>query len=271
MATDQSPPRVGLIAALAVVTVVSLVGLKFALDSYFTFMAEEAAHEKLAAPEQLTKLRAQEDKNLTSSATPISAAIAQLSQGGRPETGGPSLIEPKASDDTGAMTGWSQMPRKFTIPVAAPKKVEPTRAELEKQVAKTGGTLDFSDIDFEPGSSKFSFAKKESEAALKELVEFAGSCPELRFSLTGHTSREGDAKVNKKLSEERAAAVMKHLTERGVDAKKITKTSGVAADQPLAPEPEPGSPEAKTMDPAKLAEIRNKNRRISLLVTTHCP
>jgi hypothetical protein len=56
MATDQSPPRVGLIAVLAVVTVVSLVGLKFLLDSYFTYMAEEAAHEKLAAPEQLTKI-----------------------------------------------------------------------------------------------------------------------------------------------------------------------------------------------------------------------
>jgi len=271
MATDQSPPRVGLIAIIGIGTLVSLVGLKFVLDSYFTYMAEEAAHEKLAAPEQLTKLHEQEAKNLNTSALPISAAIAQLSQGGRAETGGPSLIEPKASDDTGAMTGWSQMPRKFTIPVAAPKKVELTRAEIARKAIKEGGEVNFGDIAFDGNTAKIDTAKKESEAALKELVELSNTCAEVRFSIAGHMSREGDNVANKKLTLERAEAVKKYLTDKGVDAKKIQRVQGLGTDQPLATEPDPNSPEAKTMDPVKLAELRAKNRRISIVVATRCP
>lgn len=270
MATDQSPPRVGLIAVLGIGTLVSLVGLKFVLDSYFTYMAEDAAHDKLAAPEQLTKLRMQEDKNLTSSALPISAAMTQLAQG-RAESGGPSLIEPKASDDTGAMTGWSQMPRKFTIPVAAPKKVELTRAEIARKAIKEGGEVNFGDIAFDGNTAKIDTAKKESEAALKELVELSNTCAELRFSIAGHASREGDPVANKKLTLERAEAVKKYLTEKGVDAKKIQRAQGLGTDQPLVTVPEANSPEAKTMDPVKLAELHAKNRRISIVVATRCP
>ena len=47
MATDQSPPRIRLILSIALGTLVSLVSLKFLLDSYFTEMFETDVAEVL--------------------------------------------------------------------------------------------------------------------------------------------------------------------------------------------------------------------------------
>jgi len=43
-----------------------------------------------------------------------------------------------------------------------------------------------------------------------------------KVSRRGHTSSEGDAAPNKKLSEDRAAAVMKALVDRGIDKGRLT-------------------------------------------------
>ncbi len=110
MATDQSPPRLKIIINVAAITVLTLVGLKFVFDSYYVQMSEEAAHAKLAVPVELQKLREGEQKNLTTAAVPITAAMAQIAQGKRDE-----LIAPQPSEDTGALSGWSKLPK----PVAA--------------------------------------------------------------------------------------------------------------------------------------------------------
>jgi hypothetical protein len=122
MATDHSPPALKIIVVAAVVTVVSLIGLKFGFDSYFAFMTDEAAKEKIAPTEQLDKLKAEEQKNLTASPMPISAAMSDLAKSGRSDTAGPDLIAPKPSEDLGPLTGWTKNPRKFEIP---PKPVAP--------------------------------------------------------------------------------------------------------------------------------------------------
>jgi OOP family OmpA-OmpF porin len=155
------------------------------------------------------------------------------------------------------------------LTAAAAAAVAAEKAAFDK-AAKEGGSLDFSDIDFEAGSDKFSFARPESQQALDKLLAWAKSCPGLKFELVGHTSREGDAKVNQKLSEKRAAAVKAWLVGKGVEAKAIVKTSGLGAGKQLVAEPAPGSAEEKAMDPAKLAEARNKNRRIEVAVKQHC-
>ena len=116
MAHDQTPPQMKLIIQIAIATPLILVALKFILDSYFVWMSEQAAAEKLAPPTELNKLREGEKKNLTSGPMSITAAMMEISKG-RSEQGGPDLITPQPSDDTGALTGWSKMPHTFELPV----------------------------------------------------------------------------------------------------------------------------------------------------------
>ncbi|MBL8613660.1 MAG: hypothetical protein JNL38_40345 [Myxococcales bacterium] len=142
MATDHSPPALKIIVVAAVVTVVSLIGLKFGFDSYFAFMTDEAAKEKIAPTEQLDKLKAEEQKNLTASPMPISAAMSDLAKSGRSDTAGPDLIAPKPSEDLGPLTGWTKNPRKFEVPPkpVAPELPVPAAGDAGAPSAADGGT-----------------------------------------------------------------------------------------------------------------------------------
>jgi outer membrane protein OmpA-like peptidoglycan-associated protein len=279
MAYDRSEPRVALIAKIGVIALVSLVGIKFALDSYWVQMNEAVVAEKMPAVyEPLKKLHDAEEKNLNQSATPITVAMQQLSQGGRVASGGPADIAPQPSDDLGPITGWSKMPKKgMSVPSGAELQSckdaaqKDARLRQEKEVQKHGGSLNFNDIDFTPGTDKISTDKPQSAAALKELVAFAQGCAELRFDVTGHTSKEGAADKNAKLSEQRATSVKKALVAAGVPEGVFGKISGAGSTSPAVAEPEPDSDEAKKLGPEKLEAIRNVNRRITITVTTHCP
>lgn len=149
-------------------------------------------------------------------------------------------------------------------------------AEVAAQVARLtrlaseGGNLDFSDIDFKAGSAEFDFTHPASKATLDRLVTFAGSCPELRFDLTGFTSKEGVAARNKALSLARAEAVKGYLVGQGVAAEKIVKTAGLGSSKTIVDEPDPGTPAEAAMPPAQLEDIRRHNRRVNVEVVTPC-
>lgn len=107
MATDQSPPRSNLILVIAVGTVVTLISLKFIFDSYFTDMMESEARAKVATPEEVVALHADEQKRLTTApAIPIDQAMTELGQKGRLFSAD---IAPQQSDDRGALTGWQHL------------------------------------------------------------------------------------------------------------------------------------------------------------------
>jgi outer membrane protein OmpA-like peptidoglycan-associated protein len=127
---------------------------------------------------------------------------------------------------------------------------------------------DVSGIAFKAG--QLDLAIPSTQPALDRVLAFAKQCDELRFGITGHTAKDGDAKLNQRLSEAQAHAVRKHLIGNGVDAKKIVQVAGVAGVQPALDEPEPGSPEEAAMRPQELARIRNVNRRISIQVIEPC-
>jgi outer membrane protein OmpA-like peptidoglycan-associated protein len=138
------------------------------------------------------------------------------------------------------------------------------------KLAKEGGMIDFSDIDFKVGSAEFDFTKPASKGALTTLTTLAKACPELKLEFIGHTDKTGDAKKNEKLSEERANAVKAYIVKEGVKAPVVTKTSGVGGKEPLAAEPDAGSADEKAMDKAVLDANRSRNRRISVKVIEHC-
>jgi outer membrane protein OmpA-like peptidoglycan-associated protein len=78
---------------------------------------------------------------------------------------------------------------------------------------KETGHVEVPGIFFDFGKSD---VKPESEAALKEVAAMLGANPALKVWVVGHTDNVGSADGNMKLSEARAAAVVKALAQRGI-------------------------------------------------------
>jgi hypothetical protein len=112
MAVDNTPPRLKLIATIGVIAVVTLIAINFATESYFAMMTDSAQREKSAPTRDKEELLKAEAVAFTNASMPIDKAMAELGKGERPP-----LIAPTQSDDVGAMTGWSKLPK--PLPTAA--------------------------------------------------------------------------------------------------------------------------------------------------------
>lgn len=62
---------------------------------------------------------------------------------------------------------------------------------------------------------------EETKFVLHDLETLLKQNPQLKLKLVGHTSSEGDAKFNQKLSESRAKAAVDFLISRGVEADRL--------------------------------------------------
>ena len=112
MAIDNTPPRLRLIATIAVIVIITLISLDFVFKSYYAFMSDEATREKLAPLTARNEQRTAEQASFAGAKVPIDQAMAQL------KTSRSELIEPKPSDDMAPMTGWAKLPKQ--PPLAAP-------------------------------------------------------------------------------------------------------------------------------------------------------
>ena len=113
MATDNTPPRLRLIGTIAVIVVITLVSLDFVFKSYYAYMTDEAKREKLAPTTEKNDSRLAEAASLALGKLPIDQAMAQIGKGTRGD-----LVEPKPSEDMGAMTGWNKLPKQLPLPPA---------------------------------------------------------------------------------------------------------------------------------------------------------
>jgi hypothetical protein len=111
MAIDNTPPRLRLIGTIAVIVIITLVSLDFVFKSYYAYMTDEAQREKLAPTTEKTDQRAAEAAALSGAKLPIDQAMAQIAKGTRGD-----IVEPKPSEDMGAMTGWSKLPKQPPLP-----------------------------------------------------------------------------------------------------------------------------------------------------------
>jgi outer membrane protein OmpA-like peptidoglycan-associated protein len=103
-------------------------------------------------------------------------------------------------------------------------------------------------IHFDTGKAEL---KPESDAALAEIAKLLGNDPALKLYVVGHTDNVGTLAANMKLSQDRAAAVVKALTgKHGIAAARLS-AHGVAS---LAPVASNGSEDG-----------RAKNRRVELV------
>ena len=132
----------------------------------------------------------------------------------------------------------------------AEKKLDALRSKTISVYKDARGTiLSMSDILFET-------AKADLKPELKEnLAEIAGILKNLLTDATviveGHTDNVGKADANLKLSQQRAGEVVKYLTSRGVDKKRLA-SKGYGASKPVA---DNGTDEGKA-----------KNRRVELVI-----
>ena len=97
----------------------------------------------------------------------------------------------------------------------------------------------FNAAEFQQGKADLS---DDAKFVLHDLAKLMNKYPELKLRIEGHTSAEGDANFNQKLSEARAQAAVAFLLEHeGIDASRL-EAAGFGsskpknADDPMAPE-----------------------------------
>jgi OOP family OmpA-OmpF porin len=135
-------------------------------------------------------------------------------------------------------------------PPPPPKKEEPP-PEPPKRVEVRDNKIEIKEkIQFEVNKAAILPASFD---LLKEIGEVIKANPHIKkISIEGHASSEGDPKHNMTLSDQRAKAVMKYLTEKeGVDAKGLV-AKGFGITKPIA--------DNATEDG------REKNRRVEFVI-----
>jgi OOP family OmpA-OmpF porin len=85
---------------------------------------------------------------------------------------------------------------------------------------------------------QFEYAKAnilaESHDLLNEITDVIQKNPHIKkISIEGHASSEGNPDFNRRLSDDRAKAVMAYLAEKGIDKGRLT-AKGYGADKPIA-------------------------------------
>jgi outer membrane protein OmpA-like peptidoglycan-associated protein len=110
--------------------------------------------------------------------------------------------------------------------------------------------FDFDNLNFETGSAKIT---AESEVQVKNIAAILKAYPSLKIKIGGYTDKTGDAKANKKLSQERADAVLAAIIAAGGKAAQLEGAEGYGSDFATVP--------ADATD-----EERKTDRRISVSV-----
>lgn len=113
---------------------------------------------------------------------------------------------------------------------------------------KVGASVTLNNIYFEKASAML---LPESKPELEKIFQFMNSNPKIAIELSGHTSSEGKDDYNMQLSSDRANAIKRWLTEKGIDENRINAI-GYGKTKPVADN--------------STEEGRKKNRRVELKV-----
>jgi OmpA-OmpF porin, OOP family len=138
----------------------------------------------------------------------------------------------KAGREAGNVWGVSEVRNLLTVTV--PKPAEPVMTPQQRtEAVSCQGKFD----EFLKEPIRFATGKAEINRAsyplLNRLAEMAKTCPSAQFEVGGHTDLRGGREMNIELSKRRAAAVVRYLATRGVDAGRMT-SEGYGPDKPIA-------------------------------------
>lgn len=114
-----------------------------------------------------------------------------------------------------------------------------------------------------PGDVTFDFDKatirEDARGTLDRLAELIQAGGDGQITIEGHTDAKGDDNYNKRLSEQRAAAVQAYLVTRGVTNARV-RTIGLGELRPVAPNAKPDGTDDKAG--------RQRNRRVEVILPT---
>ncbi len=140
--------------------------------------------------------------------------------------------------------------------VAKNPEVQPeidTITSIKNAIAAGANTenrsVNFNDILFKYDSDSI---LTESNASLNEAYSFLNEIPKLKVKIVGHTSNEGKAKYNEKLSKKRAVAVLNYLIGKGIAEDRMV-AEGKGSVEPVVDN--------------DTEENKQKNRRIQFIIT----
>ncbi len=102
--------------------------------------------------------------------------------------------------------------------------------DIRLKKVEIGQSIVLKNIFFDTGQSTL---RAESYAELGILYKLLTDNPTLKIEISGHTDNVGSAGLNKRLSEERARAVVDFLVERGIDKERLTY-AGYGFEKPIA-------------------------------------
>lgn len=117
-----------------------------------------------------------------------------------------------------------------TVPGPASNKGCPEVTEQVLQELKVQARA----VYFVTGKAVLETADKgATDGRLEAIKEILKNYPNAKFAIEGHTDNTGSAKVNQKLSEDRAKVVMDKLIEKGVNPANLT-SAGFGSTKPVA-------------------------------------
>jgi OmpA-OmpF porin, OOP family len=115
---------------------------------------------------------------------------------------------------------------------AGPKDPDPKKNGCPKAILRGAEIRILDQVRFEANSARIAKGKDSTEvlaAVAKVMIDH----PEIKkLEVQGHTDNHGDSKANKKLSEQRAQAVVKWLVSQGLDASRFTAV-GYGDERPI--------------------------------------
>jgi outer membrane protein OmpA-like peptidoglycan-associated protein len=120
---------------------------------------------------------------------------------------------------------------------------------LNNKKLSAGESVTLNNILFDVGKATL---RPESYTELDKVVQIMQQNPALEIELSGHTSSEGDLRMNRSLSYQRVNACKQYITDKGIDPGRIIAV-GYGPDKPVAP----NDTEAN----------RAKNRRVEMRIT----
>jgi outer membrane protein OmpA-like peptidoglycan-associated protein len=104
-------------------------------------------------------------------------------------------------------------------------------AQYTGREVRVGDTVTLQKIQFDLNKAEL---RPEGSAELDKVADFLKQNPAAEIHLSGHTSSEGTAELNRDLSFRRVFSCKSYLSSAGIDPARIT-TEGLGPDVPVAP------------------------------------
>ena len=111
--------------------------------------------------------------------------------------------------------------------------------------------FNFDNLNFEHNTAN---VVPESQVQLENIAQILTAYPEVKVKIGGYTDKTGDEALNKKISNERALAVKKYLTDKGL-GKQVVGAEGYGSE--FAVHPAEASEEQRVTDRKVALSIRN--------------